>query len=63
MTHIIIKCSTGMLQANSNACNLIYDFMTEKGADHEDAANVAGWADLAEVGEDYELEGFEIYIV
>ena len=33
-----------------------------KAYDHDTAANVVGWAQVASVMEEYELDGFELYI-
>ena len=41
----------------------IYDFLTNHGYSHDIAADVAGWAELASVGEEYELDGAPIIIV
>lgn len=41
----------------------IYAFLTDHGYSHDIAADVAGWADLASVGEEYELDGAAIIIV
>ena len=60
--NIIIKTPTGAAQIRTNAYHSIYDFLTEKGYSHEDAENVASWADLASIGEEYELDGAEIFI-
>jgi hypothetical protein len=60
--YIIIKTRTGIAQIRTNAYHCIYDHLREKGYNHEDAENVASWADLADIGEEYELDGAEIYI-
>lgn len=60
--YIIIKTRTGMAQIRTNSYRTIYDYLTERGYSHEDAENVASWADLASIGEEYELDGAEIYI-
>ena len=41
----------------------IYDFLTEHGYSHEEAADVASWAPDAPIGEAYDLHGAEITIV
>ena len=60
--NIIIKTPTGMAQIRTNSYRTIYDYLTEKGYSHEDAESVASWADLADIGETYELDGAEIFI-
>lgn len=60
--NIIIKTPTGMAQIRTNSYHSIYDYLISKGFDHEDAENVASWADLAYIGEEYALDGAEIYI-
>lgn len=59
---IIIKTPTGSAQIKTNSYHCIYDFLTSKGFDHETAEEVASWACVAEIGEEYELDGAEIYI-
>ena len=61
--NIIIKTRTGSAQIRTSSYHCIYDFLRDKGYGHEDAENVASWADVAEIGEEYELDGAEIYIV
>lgn len=59
---IIIKIASAQAQFKTRAHDSIYDFLTDHGYSHDTAADVAGWADLAAVGEEYELEGAEIII-
>ena len=40
----------------------IYDFLTGHGYTHYEAEDVASWAQLACIGEEYELHGAEIAI-
>lgn len=60
--NIIIKTRTGSAQIRTNSYHCIYDYLRDKGYSHEDAENVASWADLADVGEEHNLPGAEIYI-
>lgn len=59
---IIIKIASAQAQFKTRAHDSIYDFLADHGYSHDTAADVAGWADLAAVGEEYELEGAEIII-
>ncbi len=59
---IIIKTASAQAQFKTWAHDSIYDFLIGHGYSHDTAANVAGWADLASVGEEYELDGAEIII-
>lgn len=60
---IAIKTATGMAQIKTNAYDSIYDYLIEKGFDHETAEEVASWAPDAPYGSEYELDGAEIIIV
>ena len=60
--YIIIKTKTGMAQICTTSYNCIYDFLIEKGYVHEIAEDVACWASVANIGEEYELGGAEIII-
>lgn len=60
---IIIKTASAQVQFKTWAHDSIYDFLTGHGYTHDIAADVAGWADLASVGEEYELDGAAIMIV
>lgn len=59
---IIIKTASAQAQFKTWAHDSIYNFLTDHGYSHDAAANVAGWANLASVGEEYELDGAEIII-
>lgn len=59
---IIIKLKSAQAQLKTWAHDSIYDFLTDHGYGHDIAADVAGWADLASVGEEYELDGAAIFI-
>jgi hypothetical protein len=59
---IIIKIGLVQAQFKTWAHDSIYDFLTDHGYSHDIAADVAGWADLASVGEEYELDGAVIII-
>ena len=60
---IIIKTAEAQAQFKTWAHDSIYDFLTDHGYSHDMAADVAGWAALASVGEEYELDGAAIIIV
>lgn len=60
---IIIKIGSAQAQFKTLAHDNIYNFLIDHGYNHDIAANVAGWADLASVGEKYELDGAEIVVV
>lgn len=60
--NIIIKTHTGSAQIRTNAYHCIYDHLISKGFEHEVAEDVASWADLASIGEEYELDGAKIFI-
>mgnify|MGYP000818556058 FL=1 len=60
---IIIKTATAQAQYRTWAHDSIYNFLVDHGYSHDTAADVAGWADLASVGEEYELDGAAIIIV
>ena len=62
MTTIIIKTSSSQAMLKTWAHDSIYDFLIESGYSHDAAADVAAWADLAYVGEKYELDGADITI-
>ena len=59
---IIIKTAAAQAQFKTWAHDSIYAFLTDHGYSHDTAADVAGWADLASVGEEYELDGAVIII-
>lgn len=59
---IIIKTASAQAQFKTWAHDSIYAFLTDHGYAHEDAADVASWAGLAAVGEQYELDGTTIII-
>ena len=59
---IIIKTAAAQAQVKTWALDSIYAFLTDHGYSHDTAADVAGWADLASVGEEYELDGAAIII-
>lgn len=60
---VIIKTASAQAQFKTWAHDSIYAFLTDHGYSHDTAADVAGWADLASVGEEYELDGAAIIIV
>ena len=60
---IIIKTAEAQAQFKTSEHDGIYDFLTDHGYSHDIAADVEGWADLASIGEEYELDGVEIIIV
>ena len=60
---IIIKTATGLANIKTTAHDSIYDFLTEHGYSHEEAADVASWAPDAPIGEEYDLHGAKITIV
>lgn len=51
--HIIIRRGDFHLIARTNDHDLIYETMRSLGSDHEEAADVAGWAPEAIIGEEY----------
>lgn len=59
---IVIKTATGMAQIKTNAYDIIYDYLIDKGFDHKTAEEVASWAPDAPYGSEYELDGAEIII-
>lgn len=60
---VVIKLKSAQAQFSTLAHDSIYDFLTDHGYSHDIAADIAGWAELASVGEEYELEGATIFIV
>lgn len=60
---IIIKTAEASAQFKTCAHDSIYAFLTDHGYSHDVAADVEGWAELASVGEEYELDGAAIIIV
>ena len=60
---IIIKTAEAQAQFKTWAHDGIYAFLTDHGYSHDTAADVAGWADIASVGDEYELDGAAIIIV
>lgn len=60
---IIIKLKSAQARFNTLAHDSIYNFLTNHGYSHDIAADIAGWAELASVGEEYELDGATIIIV
>lgn len=63
MATIIIKTSSSKAMFRTWEHDRIYDFLINSGYSHDIAASVEGWADLAYVGEKYELDGADITIV
>lgn len=51
----IIKLKSRKAQFKTSQYYGIYDFLIDYGYSHDIAANVADWAELASVGEEYEL--------
>lgn len=60
--YIIIKTNTGMAQIRTSSYHCIYDYLIDNGYDHETAEDIACWAPVANIGEQYELPGAEIII-
>lgn len=60
---IIIKIGLVQAQFKTWAHDDIYDFLTNHSYSHDIAADIAGWAELASVGEEYECDGATIIIV
>lgn len=60
---IVIKSSTDTEHFSTKNRNTIYEYMLIKGCNNNVATDVADWAETASVGEEYKLDGFEIYIV
>lgn len=60
--NVIIRTATAFAQIQTWAHDSVYAFLTDHGYTHEEAADVASWAELAGVGEQYELDGAEIVI-
>ena len=60
---IIIKTATAQAQFSTLAHDSIYNFLIDHGYNHDASADVASWAALAALGEEYELDGAAIYIV
>ena len=60
---IIIKTASALAQIKTWAHDSIYAFLTDHDYSHDIAADVASWAGLASVGEEYKLDGAEIIIV
>lgn len=60
---IIINTTTGMARFKTNSYDCIYDYLIDKGFDHETAEDVASWAPDAPYGAEYELDDAEIIIV
>ena len=63
MGTIFIKTSSSQAMFKTWAHDSIYDFLINRGYSRETAADVADWAEIASVGEEYELEGADITIV
>ena len=61
--NIIIKIASAQAQFKTWAHDSIYAFLTDHGYSHDTAADVAGWADLASVGKQYELDDAASIIV
>ena len=59
---ISIKIGTTTFYFGSLDHYAIYDFLVDRGYTHCDAAEVADWAELAAIGEVYDLPGAEIVI-
>ena len=59
---IRIKTTTESVTFRSTDNASIYAFLTGQGYDYDVAADVAGWADLTAVGEQYDLDGVSIII-
>ena len=63
MGTIIIKTSSSQAMFKTWAHDSIYYFLINRGYSHETAADVADWAEIGSVGEEYELDGADITIV
>lgn len=62
MAQIIIELKSRSLQARADAHDTIYDFLRDSGYSHDDAAEVADWAELAGIDEEFFLDGAKIRI-
>ena len=60
---IIIKIGLAQAQFKTVAYDSIYDFLTSHGYSHHIAADVADWADLASVEDEYEFDGRIIAVI
>ena len=60
---VIIKTAAAQAQFKTWAHDSIYAFLTDHRYSHDTAAQSAGRADHASVGEEYELDGAAIIIV
>lgn len=60
---IIIKLKSAQARFSTLAHDSIYNFLTNHGCGHDIAADIAGWAELASVGEEYELDGKIIAVI
>lgn len=59
----VIKLKSARAHFKPWAHDDIYDFLTNYGQSHNIAADIAGWAELASVGEECECDGATIIIV
>ena len=57
-----VNTPTGTAQISTKYYSAIYDYLVEHGCDENTARNVLDWIQVASIGEEYELDGFEIYI-
>ena len=60
---VVIKLKSVQAYFKPWAHDDIYAFLTNHGYSHDIAADIAGWAELASVGEEYECDGATIIIV
>lgn len=60
---IIIELKSSSLQAKTTEHSTIYNFLRKHGYSHDDAAEVADWAELAGVEEEFYLDGAKIRII
>lgn len=59
---ISIKIGATTIHLKTLDHDTIYRFLVDHGYTHCDAAEVADWAELAAIGEEYDLPGAEIVI-
>lgn len=63
MAQIRISLKDGSLQTRTDFHDTIYWFLRDHGYSHDDAAEVASWAEVAYIGEVFFLDGAEIEII
>jgi|GEM_PF-1158475 len=55
--HIYIRHGGATIIEKANDYDTIYDALTNMGYDHEEAENIANWAEFATIGDEYLFEG------